>query len=90
LARANALATELPPASIDVILCRQGLQFFPDRLAALCEMHRVLAPDGRVLLSVWRSAGPYNTAVGDAALQAYAHGDGVAVPDETNIAIAYA
>jgi hypothetical protein len=29
-------------------------------------MHRVLVPGGRVLLSVWKSAGPYNTAVGDA------------------------
>ena len=62
----SALATKLSPGSIDVILCQQGLQFFPDRLAALREMHRVLASDGRVLLSVWRSAGPYNTAVGDA------------------------
>jgi ubiquinone/menaquinone biosynthesis C-methylase UbiE len=28
-------------ASFDVILCQQGLQFFPDKLAALREMHRV-------------------------------------------------
>jgi hypothetical protein len=29
-------------------------------------MHRVLVPGGRVVLSVWRSAGPYNIAVGEA------------------------
>ena len=170
----SAVAMDFPDASFDVILCQQGLQFFPDKLAALREMHRVLVPGGRVLLSVWKSAGPYNIAVGEAverhagaeaaskyrasrrvpdadalhrmlaearfhdvqvrpammtirlppiegfvlshlsaspvagaiaalsdgertalarqvkvALQAYADGDGVAVPDETNIAIAY-
>ena len=62
----SAMAMELPDASIDVILCQQGLQFFPEKLAALREMHRVIVPGGRVLLSVWRSSGPYNTAVGDA------------------------
>ena len=63
---ASATAMGLPNASIDVILCQQGLKFFPDKLAALREMHRVLVPGGRVLLSVWKSAGPYNVAVGDA------------------------
>ena len=29
-------------------------------------MHRVLEPGGRVLLSVWKTAGPYSTAVGTA------------------------
>ena len=57
---------ELPDGSIDVVLCQQGLQFFPEKLLALREMHRVLAPGGRGLLSVWKSAGPYNIAVGDA------------------------
>ena len=67
----SALATNLPDASVDVILCQQGLQFFPDRLAALREMRRVLAPGGRVLLNVWKSAGPYNVAVAKA-LEQYA------------------
>lgn len=70
----SAVAMDLPDASFDVILCQQGLQFFPDRLAALREMHRVLVPGGRVLLSVWKSPSPYNIAVGEA-LERYAGTD---------------
>ena len=62
----SAMAMDLPDASFDVVLCQQGLQFFPDKPAALREMHRVLVPGGRVALSVWRSWGPYNIALGDA------------------------
>ena len=62
----SALDTALPDGSIDVILCQQGLQFFPDKVAALREMRRVLAHGGRIALSVWRSTGIYNTAVGNA------------------------
>ena len=38
-------ATELPFAdgSFEVVFCQQGLQFFPDRAAAMREMSRVLA-----------------------------------------------
>lgn len=67
----DAGAMGFPSASFDVVLCQQGLQFFPDKPAALREMHRVLVPGGRVLLSVWKSAGPYNTAVAEA-LERYA------------------
>jgi ubiquinone/menaquinone biosynthesis C-methylase UbiE len=65
-AEGSAVAMDLPDASFDVIVCQQGFQFFPDQPAALREMHRVLVPGGRVLLSVWKSAGPYNIAVGEA------------------------
>jgi ubiquinone/menaquinone biosynthesis C-methylase UbiE len=44
-----------PDAAFDVVFCQQGLQFFPDRSAALREMHRVLVPNGRLTLSVLRS-----------------------------------
>ena len=62
----NAVATPFDDASFDVVLCQQGLQFFPDKPAALREMYRVLAPLGRILLSVWKAPGPYNVAVADA------------------------
>lgn len=44
-----------PDDAFDIVLCQQGLQFFPDKPAALCEMHRVLAPGGRLALCVWRT-----------------------------------
>ncbi|MDD1703355.1 MAG: methyltransferase domain-containing protein [Methanoregula sp.] len=47
--------TRMPfsPGEFDTVLCQQGLQFFPDRPAALKEMARVLAPGGRLALCVW-------------------------------------
>lgn len=49
-------ATELPfsDEGFDVVYCQQALQFFDDPVAAIGEIHRILAPDGRVALSVWR------------------------------------
>jgi ubiquinone/menaquinone biosynthesis C-methylase UbiE len=44
----------LPDGAFDVILCQHGLQYFPDRPAALKEMHRVLGGKGRLILNVWR------------------------------------
>jgi ubiquinone/menaquinone biosynthesis C-methylase UbiE len=49
----SALALPFPDESFDLIFCQLGLQFFPDRPAALREMRRVLAPEGRVALSVF-------------------------------------
>src|SRR5215813_1109174 len=50
----NVSALPLPDWTFDLVLCQQGLQFFPDRPGALREMHRVLGPRGRMALSVWR------------------------------------
>ena len=41
--------------TFDVVFCNFGLMFFPDRVAALKEMRRVLRPDGRLALAVWGS-----------------------------------
>ena len=49
----DAAALPLPERSFDVVVCQQGLQFFPDRAAALREMRRVLVPGGRLALSAW-------------------------------------
>ena len=40
----------LPDATFDVVLCAMGLQFFPDKVKALREMHRVLVPGGRAVV----------------------------------------
>ncbi len=50
-ARADDLP--FPDESFDVVLCQQGLQFFPERLDAVREMRRVLHPGGRVGAAVW-------------------------------------
>jgi ubiquinone/menaquinone biosynthesis C-methylase UbiE len=40
-------------SAFDLVVCQQGLQFFPDRLSALKEMHRVLKAGGRAAIAVW-------------------------------------
>jgi ubiquinone/menaquinone biosynthesis C-methylase UbiE len=51
----DAADMPFPDQAFDVVFCQPGLQFFPDRPAALGEMHRVLVPNGRLALSVLRS-----------------------------------
>ena len=50
----NAQASPFADASFDVVCCQLGLQFFPDREAALREMTRVLVQGGRAVVMVWR------------------------------------
>ncbi len=38
----------------DVVVCQQGLQFFPDRLTAARQMHRALEARGSLAVSTWR------------------------------------
>jgi ubiquinone/menaquinone biosynthesis C-methylase UbiE len=53
--KGDATDMPLPDRAFDVVFCQQGLQFFPDRPAALGEMHRVLIENGRLALSILRS-----------------------------------
>lgn len=50
-------AGSLPYAeqTFDLVVCQQGFQFFPDRVQAAKEVHRVLKPGGRVGIAVWSS-----------------------------------
>lgn len=48
----NAESMPLPDRAFDVVLCQMGLQFVGDKAAALREMHRVLAPGGRLVVNV--------------------------------------
>lgn len=49
----SVLALPFPDAAFDVVLCQLGLQFFPDRPAALHEMRRVLITNGQLALNVF-------------------------------------
>lgn len=49
---ASAQGMPFPDGSFDAVLCQMGLQFIPDREAALSEMRRVLAPGGRLIINV--------------------------------------
>jgi ubiquinone/menaquinone biosynthesis C-methylase UbiE len=68
----DACTLPFPPASFEVVVCQQGLQFIPDKLAALQEMKRVLVPGGRLALTVW-SAPHRNTAAIAALLRRHVH-----------------
>ena len=55
LVEGNGQALPFPDGSFDLVLCQQGLQFFPDRLLGLREMRRVLVPGGIVGIMVWQA-----------------------------------
>ena len=65
----QADATELPfeTDEFDGVLCQQGLQFVPEKAAAVSEMRRVLRPGGIAAVSVWASPehNPYISALAD-------------------------
>jgi SAM-dependent methyltransferase len=46
----DATSLPFPDSSYDVVLCQMGLMFIEDRAAAVAELHRVLAADGRVVV----------------------------------------
>jgi ubiquinone/menaquinone biosynthesis C-methylase UbiE len=51
----DATSLDLPDDAFDLVLCQQGLQFFPERAAAVREVRRVLTGDGRFVLNVWQA-----------------------------------
>jgi SAM-dependent methyltransferase len=50
----RAEALPFPEARFDLVLCQFALMFVTDHETALAEMRRVLAPDGRMALSVFQ------------------------------------
>lgn len=61
----DAGALPFESGTFDVVLCQQGVQFFPDRLRALREARRVLHLGGRLAFTVWRAIheNPYGEAL---------------------------
>jgi ubiquinone/menaquinone biosynthesis C-methylase UbiE len=45
---------EISSNSIDVVVCQQGFQFFPDRRAAVQEINRILCAGGKLIVTTWR------------------------------------
>ena len=43
--------TPLRDGSVDVVVCTESLEHFPDPLSGLCEFERMLAPGGSIILS---------------------------------------
>ena len=67
----EAGALPFDDASFDAVLCQQGLQFFPDKAAALREMRRVAAPRAMIALAVFGTPGRFVRAL-SGALHKYA------------------
>jgi ubiquinone/menaquinone biosynthesis C-methylase UbiE len=62
----SAEAIPLPDGAFGVVLCQLGLQFITNKLGALREMRRVLAPGGRLVLNVPGPTPPLFAAMADA------------------------
>lgn len=58
-----------PDASFDVVLCSQGVQFFPDKRAALHNVKRALVSGGRFIFTVWSTPHPPQAALADSLRQ---------------------
>ena len=63
---ASAEAIPLADGAFDVALCQLGLQFITNKLGALREIRRVLAPDGRLVLNVPGPTPPLFAVMADA------------------------
>lgn len=50
---ANASSVDFAPASFDMAYCQQGLQFFPDRPAALARLRKALRPQAAAAIATW-------------------------------------
>jgi SAM-dependent methyltransferase len=63
----DAATLPFDDSTFDLVLCSQGLQYFPDRNAALREMRRALVAGGRLVLCVWglMQGNPFQFAVND-------------------------
>jgi SAM-dependent methyltransferase len=64
---ADAAALPFDDGRFDAVFCQQGLQFVPDKAAAVAEAARVLRPGGVAAVAVWHGAerNPYVAALAD-------------------------
>jgi len=50
----SANSLDIPDDSIDIVICQQGFQFFPERQHCAREIHRVLRHNGKFVATTWR------------------------------------
>lgn len=60
---ADASSTELEPNACALVTCLDVLLYFPDKLAVLKEIHRILEPKGLFAFTTWEQHG-YNPRLG--------------------------
>lgn len=51
--QADAQSLRFADDAFDAVVCQFGVMFFPDRLAAYCEVRRVLRPGGHFVFNAW-------------------------------------
>jgi len=61
---ASADRIDFPDGHFQSVYCQQGLQFFPDKIAALNEAERLLAPGAKAAFAVWTSGSNGNPVFG--------------------------
>jgi len=52
---ADACQLPFPDKSFDALFCQYGVMFFPDKVQAMKEARRVLAPGGTYIFNIWDS-----------------------------------
>jgi SAM-dependent methyltransferase len=69
--QADAMSLPFPETRFDVVLCFEGIQFFPDRAKGLAEFRRVLKQGGRLIGTIWGALqeNPGYHAIGDGVSQ---------------------
>ncbi|MFW2383361.1 MAG: class I SAM-dependent methyltransferase [Acidimicrobiales bacterium] len=51
--QADATRIPIKASTLDLVVCNQGMQFFPDSTTVLAEISRVLRPGGSLCIGVW-------------------------------------
>jgi SAM-dependent methyltransferase len=59
----DVIKTGFPDDSFNAVISQHGYHYFPDQPAALKEFHRVLAPSGRIAMSIWDGHSAYTKAL---------------------------
>lgn len=72
-AQVDLTAIDRPDGSADVAVCRHGLMFAPEPEVAIAEIHRILAPGGRMGAIVWAGL-EHNAWVTSVGMAATVHG----------------